>query len=64
MKGDFTMEPSNKPGEAIVRMAHDKEATMIIMGTRGLGAIRRTLMGSISDYVVQHAHCPVIVCRQ
>ncbi len=34
------------------------------MGTRGMGTIRRTLLGSVSDYVVHHAHCPVTVCRQ
>ena len=64
IKGDFTSEPSSKPGEAIVRVAHNKDATMVVMGTRGLGVIRRTFIGSVSDYVVQHAHCPVIVCRQ
>ena len=36
---------------------------MIVMGTRGLGTIRRTLMGSVSDYVVHHARIPVIVVR-
>ena len=37
---------------------------MIVMGTRGMGVVRRTLLGSISDYVVHHAHCPVLVCRE
>lgn len=64
LKGEFEVEPSNKPGESIVRVATDKKADMIVMGTRGLGTIRRTIMGSVSDYVVHHAHCPVIVCRQ
>jgi len=52
-----------KPGEALVQAAQDKEANMVVMGTRGLGTIRRTILGSVSDYVVHHAHCPVIVCR-
>ncbi len=54
----------SKPGEAIVDASQEVKADMIIMGTRGLGTIRRTIMGSVSDYVVHHASCPVIVCRQ
>jgi nucleotide-binding universal stress UspA family protein len=54
---------SGKPGEVIVDMALEEKASMIVMGTRGLGTIRRTIMGSVSDYVVHHAHCPVVVCR-
>ena len=34
------------------------------MGTRGLGTVRRTILGSVSDYVLHHAHCPVCICRQ
>ena len=54
----------SKPGSAIVKCAEEVGANLIVMGTRGLGKIRRTLMGSVSDYVVHHAHCPVLVCRQ
>ncbi|ELT88138.1 hypothetical protein CAPTEDRAFT_221183 [Capitella teleta] len=52
-----------KPGEALVEAAKDIHATMIIIGTRGMGAMKRTLMGSVSTYVVHHAHVPVIICR-
>lgn len=55
---------SGKPGEIIVDVAAEEKVSMIVMGTRGLGTIRRTIMGSVSDYVVHHAHCPVVVCRQ
>jgi nucleotide-binding universal stress UspA family protein len=34
------------------------------VGSRGLGGIRRALMGSVSDSVVRHAHCPVLVVRK
>jgi len=51
-----------KPGESIIKIAEEEGAKMIIMGTRGLGSIRRTILGSVSDYVVHHACCPVIIC--
>ena len=52
-----------KPGELIVKAAKEKNAASIILGTRGLGTIRRTLLGSVSEYVVHHSHCPVTVVR-
>lgn len=53
-----------KPGELICETAKRENATYIVMGTRGMGKLRRTIMGSVSDYVVHHSTCPVIVCRQ
>jgi nucleotide-binding universal stress UspA family protein len=50
--------------EQIVRVAKGIEAVLIVMGSRGLGGIRRALMGSVSDSVVRHAHCPVLVVRK
>src|SRR4028118_1711266 len=49
--------------EEIVRVAEEIGAGLIVMGSRGLGGVRRALMGSVSDSVVRHAHCPVIVVR-
>ncbi len=48
----------------IVGLAEEIGAGLIVMGSRGLGGIRRALMGSVSDSVVQHAHCPVLVVRE
>ena len=39
-------------------------AGLIVVGSRGLGGIRRTMLGSVSDSVVRHAHCPVMVVRE
>jgi nucleotide-binding universal stress UspA family protein len=47
----------------IVALAEDIEARLIVIGSRGRGGIRRALMGSVSDSVVRHAHCPVLVVR-
>jgi nucleotide-binding universal stress UspA family protein len=48
----------------IVDLAEDLGAGLIVMGSRGLGGLRRALMGSVSDSVVRHAHCPVMVVRE
>jgi nucleotide-binding universal stress UspA family protein len=48
----------------IVALAEEIQADLIVMGCRGLGGVRRALMGSVSDSVVRHAHCPVLVVRQ
>ena len=49
--------------QAIVHLADEIGAGLIVMGSRGLGGLRRALMGSVSDSVVRHAHCPVMVVR-
>jgi nucleotide-binding universal stress UspA family protein len=54
---------TGEPDKEIIRLSEEIGATMIVMGSRGLGAVRRALMGSVSDSVVRHAHCPVIVMR-
>src|SRR5829696_10154793 len=53
-----------KPDEEIVALAEDLEAGLIVIGNRGRGGIRRALMGSVSNSVVRHAHCPVLVVRK
>jgi nucleotide-binding universal stress UspA family protein len=50
--------------EEIVVLAQNIGAGMIVMGSRGQGRIRRALMGSVSDSVVRHAHCPVTIVRE
>jgi nucleotide-binding universal stress UspA family protein len=49
--------------EQIVQVAEDVGAGLIVMGSRGLGGMRRALIGSVSDSVIQHAPCPVLVVR-
>ncbi|XP_052679501.1 universal stress protein YxiE-like isoform X1 [Crassostrea angulata] len=51
------------PGEAIVHVAEKESCDLIITGSRGMGMIRRTILGSVSDYVLHHAHCPVLICK-
>jgi nucleotide-binding universal stress UspA family protein len=49
--------------QQIVQVAEEIGAGLIVMGSRGLGGVRRALIGSVSDSVVRHAHCPVMVVR-
>jgi Universal stress protein UspA and related nucleotide-binding proteins len=49
--------------ETIVRTAEEEHADLIVVGSRGHSAIRSFLLGSVSDRVVQHAHCPVLVIK-
>jgi nucleotide-binding universal stress UspA family protein len=48
-------------GQAICDFAASLPASVIVLGTRGHGGLRRAVMGSTSDHVVRHAPCPVLV---
>ena len=50
--------------EEIIELADELDAGLIVMGSRGQGRIRRALMGSVSESVVRHAHCPVTIVRE
>ncbi|BFU92017.1 MAG: universal stress protein [Nitrospira sp.] len=52
-----------KPADDILTVAKQDKADLIVTGAKGLGAIRRVLLGSVSTRVVQHAHCGVLVVR-
>lgn len=44
-------------------MIDEVKATYVVTGTRGQGKIRRTILGSVSDYIVHHSPVPVVVAR-
>jgi len=52
-----------RPDREIVALAGRVGAGLIVVGSRGLGGVRRALMGSVSESVVRHASCPVLVVR-
>ena len=52
------------PEVEIVKLAEEIGAGLIVVGSRGLGGLKRALLGSVSDSVVHHAHCPVLVVRK
>src|SRR3712207_5671944 len=53
-----------RPDRELIHLGEEIGAGLIIMGSRGLGGVRRALMGSVSDSVVRHAHCPVLIERE
>lgn len=48
---------------AICDTAKREDMGLIVMGTRGMGGLKRVLLGSVSSGVVHYAHCPVLVVR-
>jgi len=41
----------------------DEKVDLIVMGSRGLGRFQRLLLGSVSEGVLHHAHCSILVVR-
>ena len=63
VNGEFRML-MGPPGQVLCEVAEAEHAQLIVVGTRGYGTIRRTILGSVSDYVIHHAHCPAAVIRE
>lgn len=59
-----TYNETGEPRIVITEFAHKHSYDMIVIGSRGLGTISGLLMGSVSNYVIHHATCPVLVVRQ
>src|SRR6476659_4691805 len=50
--------------ELIIDYAANNDVDLIVIGTRGRTGLKRFVMGSVANRVVQHAHCPVLLVRQ
>jgi nucleotide-binding universal stress UspA family protein len=53
-----------KPAQMLVEIADERKADMIVVGSHGRGFWGRALLGSVSDAVVHHAGCSVLVIRK
>ena len=51
------------PVEIITRLAAERKMDLIVIGSRGLNGLESFLIGSISEGVLHHAHCPVLIVR-
>lgn len=56
--------PVGSPAEVLVRDAEEHESDLVVVGARGLGAVERVLLGSVSESVLRHAGCPVLIARR
>jgi nucleotide-binding universal stress UspA family protein len=66
-KHGFEPEPlvrEGPPAEAIVDVARERHASVIVLGSRGYTGLRASMMGSVSNAVIAHALCPVLVVRR
>ena len=54
---------TGRPADVIVRDAEQSGSDLIVLGARGLGMVKRFVLGSVSESVVRHAGCPVLVVR-
>jgi nucleotide-binding universal stress UspA family protein len=53
----------HKPVEAILEQAREDSTDLIVVGSHGMGAVERFLIGSVSERVARYAHCSVLVAR-
>lgn len=51
------------PSETINRIASEKEVDMIVIGSRGLGGLKKLYLGSVSSAVIQEANCNVLIVK-
>ena len=52
------------PGGVIVAVAREVDADVVVLGSHGRGVFKRVVLGSVSEHVLHHAPCPVLVIRQ
>ena len=61
LDGADTRVLDGSPGQAICDLADEADAAVVVIGSRGRGGLKRAVLGSVSDHVVRHAPCPVVV---
>ncbi|CAJ0835980.1 76_t:CDS:2 [Entrophospora sp. SA101] len=52
------------PKVQLIKLAENAHVDLVIVGTRGLGVLKRNLLGSVSEYVVRNCECSVLVVKQ
>ena len=61
IQGSVYSEYAASPGEMIISSVDRFHGNHIVMGSRGLGIIRRSILGSVSHYVLDHTSVPVTI---
>ncbi len=58
-----TVVRQGAPANEILQAAEELRADLIVMGSRGWGQLKAMLLGSVSEHVLHHATCPVLIAR-
>nr|GMD47719.1 universal stress protein YxiE-like isoform X1 [Ipomoea batatas] len=58
-----TLIVEGDPKNVICQMTEEMAVDIVVVGSRGLGQIKRALLGSVSDYCAHHARCPVLIVK-
>jgi universal stress protein A len=61
--GTLELLLSASPSVAILASANEHNATLIVMGTEGRSGLERLALGSVADFLVRNAKCPVLTVR-
>jgi nucleotide-binding universal stress UspA family protein len=56
--------PTGDAAEEIVATAQDFDTDLVVVGARGLGGVARVLLGSVSEKVLHHARCSVLIVKE
>ncbi|CAH8359863.1 unnamed protein product [Eruca vesicaria subsp. sativa] len=58
-----TLVFEGEPKEMICQAVEQMHVDLLVVGSRGLGKIRRAFIGSVSDYCAHHANCPILIVK-
>lgn len=61
LDGTVKSTHANSPGVGIIHIAQQLNAEFIVTGSRGHSSLRRTFLGSVSDYILHHSNVPVLI---
>ncbi|XP_060069193.1 uncharacterized protein LOC132549288 [Ylistrum balloti] len=64
LMGEIKTVSDKSAGKAILKAVEELNADVLVTGSRGLGSIRRVLLGSVSEYLLHRVQIPVVICRE
>lgn len=59
----LTTEGNANPGEVICEYTEENDFNLIVVGSRGLGNVKKVVLGSVSNYIVNNSKLPVLVIK-